>query len=207
MTEIERLLNLPVETLAVLAAGYMAYRIAYTGRDDAHSGVDTLFISLIFALIAKITIRSFTLLGSSIGITMLGILSGIVASALAAVFWKRWGIDAVHWLLNQLGIPFTDRSRQAWDVIRRTHKYRPSQLIVRRKDGTMVMCDRLDRFQMHRPGPCVFGPDGSVALYVTHDCAPEGDWEECEHSDPEMGSLMTVIPAEEIATTHVRFKS
>ena len=44
--DLKDLLELQLHTLAVLAAGYLGYRIASLGRDAAHGPVDVLFQSL-----------------------------------------------------------------------------------------------------------------------------------------------------------------
>ena len=50
MEALENLLQLPYQTLAILIAGYLSYRLAYTGRDTTHRTLDTLAIALVFAL-------------------------------------------------------------------------------------------------------------------------------------------------------------
>ena len=54
MTEgIQALLALPIDTLALLAGGYLAYRLAYIGRDKTHSTIDVLFIVTAFAFVTS----------------------------------------------------------------------------------------------------------------------------------------------------------
>lgn len=63
-TEIQSILDLPVGTIAVLAAGYIGYRIAYQGKDHGHKSVDVLFISMVFAFVARLASIFSTLLGN-----------------------------------------------------------------------------------------------------------------------------------------------
>ena len=53
MEAFENLLQLPYQTLAILVAGYLSYRLAYTGRDTTHRTLDTLAIALVFAFVAQ----------------------------------------------------------------------------------------------------------------------------------------------------------
>ncbi len=39
----------------MLVAGYLGYRLAWTGKDETHRAVDVVFLSLVFGLIARAT--------------------------------------------------------------------------------------------------------------------------------------------------------
>lgn len=84
-----------------------------------------------------------------------------------------------------------------------------SQAHVRRKDGVQFMCEDASDFNDTVTGPFWFGPDGSVALYVTHQRAVDEDnWQKVEGQikDPEWGDLVTILPADQISMIELRCK-
>lgn len=201
-SDLNQLLSLPVETLVVLGAGYMAYRLAYTGRDAHHRSIDTIFLTVVFAAIAKLVLQF------SEATVPLGwaVLSGCMTALSAAAFWRRFG---ARWLLSALRksrISLSDPTITAWDKVRSDDTARPSQLLVLKRDGTQLMCEALAEFANERFGPCIYGTDGSVALFVTHQLnAGDDDWQILNHPAwAEWGTLLTYIPASEIAGISVR---
>ena len=53
LSDVQTLLDLlPVNTITVLASGYLGYRLAYTGKDTKHKATDKVFLSLAFGLVA-----------------------------------------------------------------------------------------------------------------------------------------------------------
>lgn len=203
MTDAQILLNLPPDTLTVLVLGYLGYRLAYTGKDASHSAVDVVFLSLVFTLAAKVGLALADLAHPGIGIA-----AAPVAVLAAAVLWRKWGELAVFKILRRLQVSHSDRHQTAWETIMLRSGAMPSQLIVRKKDGTSLMSERLADFAGELFGPCIFGSDGSIALYVTHFKALAGDWEQTgAAAAPDWGRLITYIAAAEIGEIEVRMAS
>lgn len=201
MTDAQILLALPPDTLTILVLGYLGYRIAYTGKDASHSTVDVVFLSLAFALVAK----GGLLLGD-LARPGIGIAAALVAALAVAALWRKWGEATAIRLLRWTAISNSDRSRTAWERIRTDASLRPSQLIVRRRDGRLLMCERLADFGTEPLGPCIYGSDGSIAIFVTHESGPgDADWVETPNTaDGHWGRLITVIPAAEVAAIYLR---
>ncbi|MBW6506176.1 MAG: hypothetical protein K0B00_05415 [Rhodobacteraceae bacterium] len=201
MTDAQILLNLPLETLVVLVCGYLGYRIAYTGKDASHSAVDVVFMSLAFSLVAKggLVLGNLTAAG-------LGFPAAVMCALLAASLWRSSGERLTRQALRWANISNSDRTQTAWERISTDASLRPSQLIVRRRDGRLLMCERLADFEKEPLGPCIYGSDGSVALFVTHERGPEdADWVETpDPADDRWGRLIACIPAAEIAAIYLR---
>lgn len=204
MNDVASLLQLPTDTIVVLAAGFLGYRIASVGLDRGHGSADVIFGSLVFAVVARITAMAVATAGGSVWAATA---SSIVITCLAAMLWRRWGSTWAYRLLRAAGVSTSDRHQTAWDPLRVNPALRPSQIIVRRKDGTQLMCDRLDRFAALPTRSCLFGADGSVALYVTDARGAEDeDWVSQDVEGPDdWGNLMTYVPASEVAQLMVRY--
>lgn len=202
MNDVVSLLSLPTDTLAAISVGYMAYRIGFTGKDATHSGIDVVFMTLVFALVFRLA----SVFAAGLGAIPSNI-AGLAVALGAAMLWRRWGERAVFRGLRMARISVSDRSQSAWDRLRVDPALIPSQIVVRRKDGTWLMCDRIDRFNDHATGACIFGADGSVAFYATDAMSPgDDDWVATDVSGPEdWGDLMTYIPAAEIAQISLRY--
>lgn len=206
MTDIQSLLELPYETLALLASGYLAYRIAYVGKDAAHSPVDVVFLTVVFAFVAKQTTVWVDLSVWSTHQTpggFLASLAGMVSALIAAAVWRRFLQEFVYSALRRAKVSGHDGQPNVWrSMMTRTLKP-PVRLVVVLKSGSSLMCNQLAVFTDAPMGPCLFGQDGSVAMYVTHSHKPaEQDWEEHEAFDParpDWGYEMSFIPAAEIA--------
>lgn len=201
MSEIERLLNLPLPILAALAAGYIGYRVAYVGRDGPHDPVDTVFLSLVFAAVAQgvMVVAPF--------VPLLGAPLAIGCTLLVAMVWRKWGSRWGHRLMRHLGVSISDRFRTAWDPLRVEPALRPTQVTVHLRDGDVLMCNRLSAYADRPTGACRFGADGSVALYVT-DRFPKGaaTWEPCTpEGEDDWGCLISYVPASEITRLDIRY--
>ncbi len=201
MDDLNALLNLPIETLAVLGLGYMAYRVAYIGQDGAHRAVDITFLSLAFGLFAKLTmllVQAWVPLSVSVLVAML------VTLALAA-FWRAIGISLWQKILRFFNISYSDGKVSAWDTMRVATKLWPTQLVVRTSDGPDLMCDHLSKFSDAPHGPCLYGQDGSVSLYVTHIRSEETNgWLEANWTETELGQQLTYVPRSNVTFIEIR---
>lgn len=214
MDQIKSILDLPTETLTILAAGYIGYKIAFTGLNKHHKPTDVVFISLAFGLVAQLGFLMVQAIfeargwqGSEYAAPPFAALLAVIASSL----WRRWGSERFRKLLRDGNISFSDGTQTAWDAIRASTTARPQQLIVRKTDGSQLMCHYLWQFENKPFGPCGFGEDGSVSMYVT--CARSSaseEWVDTNYDDPEFeefGTALTYIPANQIAEIEVRLKS
>ncbi len=202
MNDVQSLLALPLETIAILGSGYIGYRIAYTGLDSHHRAVDITFLSLAFGLVSKIAIG---LMAGYFNHDYVTVLVALFCTILAAGFWRRWGVLAFSKLLRVTNVSFSDGSLTAWDQMRTSTTDRPTQIIVRKTDGSAVMCDYLKTYEHLPHGPCCYGQDGSVSLYITHFRAPDGDkWDKADVKDEFYGVALTYIPASQITEIELR---
>ena len=201
MSELERLLNLPLPTLAALAAGYMGYRIAFVGRDGPHGPADVVFLSFAFAAVAQ-------------GVMFLapvapwaGAPLAVAATLIAAVLWRVIGDRATLAMMRRFRISGHDRGRTAWESMLMRDLKAPNRVVVTLKSGRQLMCADTNAFYDAPLGPCLFGPDGSVGIYVT-DARPDpnSEWIVLTPHDlenPKWGWEMTMIPADTIERVKV----
>lgn len=204
MNDVLSLLDLPTTTLIALAGGYIGYRLWATGKDVTHTGMDVAFGSLVFAMVCRLAAETAAAQGVAL---IFQAATGVLVTALTAMMWRKWGEKYLFKALRRLRVSISDRHRTAWDPLRVDPDLHPTQIIVRRKDGTQLMCERMSRFDRVPTGACCFGADGSVMLYVTDVLEPGADdWEAMEPVGPDdWGNLMTYVPASEIAQLMVRY--
>lgn len=209
--QIVGIINQPIDVLVVLAAGYIGYKVAYTGKNKQHKPVDVIFISLAFGLFAQIFYGISNVALSqlvNVGVRQLSAAITILAALLVASFWRRYLEGWVRTLLRATDVSFSDGYLTALDTINASTKFRPTQLVVWRTDGSQVMCDYLHPFENKPFGPCIIGEDGSVALYVNNiKYDKRDDWREVDPCDEHFGCAITYVPASQIANIQVRYLS
>lgn len=210
MEQVKLLLDLPFDVLAMLAAGYLSYRLAYIGRDVHHSPIDVTFISLIFAALTKLyailIAQALDAAERPLQAELNFLIAAVIAIASAAV-WRRWGQRWTFDALRASKISDHDGQPDVWHSMLARQLKGPTRLVVCLKNGTDLMCEQLARFNEAPMGPCLFGSDGSIAMYVT-DVRKAGaeEWEEVAPYDPDFaiwGYEMSFIPASEIARIDV----
>jgi len=201
MDGVVNLIELPLPTLVVLGMGYVGYRVAYSGHDGPHGPADILFLSLVFAAVTKACLVVF-------GEGAVGLIVSIMASLGAAVVWRMFGAPWSYASFRWAGISDHDRGRSVWESMLMRRLKPPTRLVIWLKDGGRLMCSDLEPFYGAPMGPCMFGPDGSVGLYITDVWeAGDSEWTELSPFDPEKpnwGYNMTIVPASEIARVQVR---
>jgi hypothetical protein len=200
------LLDLPPDTLVAVAAGYLAYRVAYTGKDRSHQTIDVIFATSAFAAVA----RSVMVLAGDIpeyGLQSVAVyLLALIIALFAASAWRSWGEEAVFNVLRWTGVSSSDRHSSAIESVVSRRSANPSQLVVRKKDGSTLMCERLADFSRAAFGPCLLAPDGSVALYVTHfKASPASPWDDVPEASKDWGPALTFVPASEVAELELRY--
>ena len=202
MGEIESLINLPLETLVILAAGYAGYKIAYTGKMKSHTSIDAILITLTFGLVAKLVM----VVGES-HITDLSALT--IAAFLGAITvascWRKWGEGILYECLRTSGVSVSDSTVTAWDTIQASTTNRPNRLVIRKKDGSQIASDNLWQFKKLPHGPCLYREDGSVSLYVTaYRKSAEDDWQDNNPLDDVYGATLTYVPASQTDEIEIR---
>ncbi|MCC5965531.1 MAG: hypothetical protein JJU24_05280 [Natronohydrobacter sp.] len=200
--DIENLLNLPFDTLFVLAVGYMGYRAAYIGRGAGKNAVETVFLSAVFAMLARAA--TLALATTDLDVWAVYPLAALVVLGVA-LLWRRWLQEWMFRALRRIGITDHDGFTSVWESMLARPLSPVSQLVVRLKSGKCLMCDQVGRFNASPLGPCLLGEDGSVALYVTHVMTDEDEgWVEMEPVDDEWGQAMTFIRADQISEVEIR---
>lgn len=208
MEQVKSFLDLPISTLSILAVGYVGYRLAYVGRDKPHKSADTVFLALVWAAIARAVSVAVFAQNPDVGpFTAYGIAA---ATALVlALVWRWGGQEAMFQLLRWLDLIDHDGQISAWDSLLARSKEKYSRLVVKRKDGSAVLCDALDDFCELPMGPCLLGADGSIGLYVTDIMHVDSDeWTPKQPVDtehPGFAYTMTFIPAHEISSVEITF--
>ena len=111
--------------------------------------------------------------------------------------------------LGGANISWTDDIPTAWlSITALRTDVRPSQLAIDLDCGRTLVCDDTRRFKDAPYGPCVFGLDGSVALYVTAEMRPDGTWiEKDDVEDQYDGPRLTYVPASSVKRVELRLWS
>lgn len=205
MSDIPALLDLPVETLIVLAGGYLGYRLAYTGKDKKHKSADIVFLTLVFGLVTKVIFEQLSTFECPL---WMNAVAAIFFALLLSAFWRRWGQRSVFKFCRKLKISTHDNHQSAMDSILADDALKVSQIVVHRQDGVTVMCNDVSAFEDARTGPFYIGADGSVAIYVTNQRMENECWEDTtdDISGPGGDRLITIIPASQIKFTQIRNK-
>ncbi|MEQ8747343.1 hypothetical protein [Pyruvatibacter sp.] len=214
ISDLQSVFDLPLSTLVVLGAGFAAYRVAFTGKKKGHGAIDVFFITVVFAAIAKF---AFEVASNMVPSPTPDVMSGyaalagsaaaVVVALGAAAIWRKWGEDRFKALLRAGNVSYSDGNHSAWDQVRVSMSARPTQLIVRKTSGKQLMCDDLKTWEYFPFGPCIYGEDGSIALYVTNVRQDATlDWFDIEPLDEGAGVAMTYIPADQISEIEVRYQ-
>lgn len=200
MNEVQLLLDLPIDTFAGLASGYLGYRLAYVGKDQKHHTVDVVFISAVFALLARVVSD----LASPFAGVYPALIFGILAAAIGAALWRKWLSNWLYRVLRRVNVSQSDGHDDAFTSMRLRAGFAPSTLVVITTNGTALMCRDLRPFAAYRDGPCILGEDGSVAMYVTDRYLPDAtEWEEMDVYTTGRGAQITYVPASQIAQIRV----
>lgn len=196
----KNLLNLPWQIQLSLGSGYLAYLIAYAGIRQHHTATDAIFRTVAFGLAATAVLLWAPLEHGLLEIAAL-------ASALATgALWRWKGMAMTKTALGVANVTWSDDIPSAWlSITAMRTDVRPSQIAVDLDNGRTLVCDDTRRFAKAPYGPCVFGLDGSVALYVTAEMRPDNTWlEKLDVEHPFDGPRLTYIPASAIKRVEMR---
>lgn len=194
------LLTLPFAIQIALGTGYLAYLIAYAGIRQHHTATDAVFRSIAFGLAASWIIY---FAPSQWWSTVIAIASPL----LLAVLWRWRGMAWSKGLLRKYEVNWTDDIPTAWlSIVAEDTQSRPSQIAIDLDNGRTLVCEDTRRFVDAPHGPCKFGLDGSLAIYVTAEMRANGEWfEHANIRDPIDGDRMTFVPATAIRRVEIRF--
>lgn len=195
------ILKLPFAIQVALGSGFMAYMIAYAGIRQHHGATDGAFRSIAFGLIAT------AVLTWAPAYRIWTPIAAVVATLLAGVLW-RWKLMAIiQSLLRTTSISWSDDIPTAWlSVTALRTDLRLSQIAVDLENGRVLTCDDTRPFGDSPFGPCTLGLDGSVAMYVTAERRPDGEWiDSADVFDPVDGARLTYLPASSIKRVELRY--
>jgi hypothetical protein len=197
----EKLWNLPWEIQLAVGSGYAAYMLAYLGIRDHHKAVDVTFRTIAFGLCAT---AALALVPSSWG--WWRVAAAVFAALAGGILWRFWLSDGVHWLARRSNLSWSDDTPSAWSrITQHNRRIFYSQLAIQLDDDGWLFCEDTRPFDNAPFGPCVLGPNGDVALYVTHKCEPGGEIAAVEGiRDPHHGDEITYVPASRVRTFRVR---
>lgn len=208
---IESLHQLPWEIQITLASGYLGYVLGYAGIRDRHNKTDMVMTILIFGLIgytAYLVVISlgFTAL-SGIARNIAGGVAALVASSAAGALWHYGLRKKMLKGLRENDILRDDGAPNVWRSILELDEAEPTQMFVKLKTGETLCCDELHRFAEQPYGPCLWGADQSIALYVTR-IIEDGETieKEADIFHPTLGSLLTIVQASEISGITLRLR-
>jgi hypothetical protein len=196
-------LNLSVGIQTAIVGGYLAYVIAYMGLRDRHRPIDVAFISLVFSLIATAVLWLLSSYGPVISIP-----SALVATIIAGLIWRRFLHPFLFLILRHFDVTWSNDDPSALATILDDRRSYITQIAVLLEDGTWLRCDDVQQFRGAPFWPCLIGPNGDVALYLTHEEPKDGEAKLLATvRDAIYGDRLTYIPAARIKQITMRRKS
>lgn len=194
------LIELPFAIQVSLGSGYLAYLIAYGGIRQHHTTTDAVFRTLAFGIAATAT------LSLPISPPFLLTFSAFLAPLFIGGCWRKFGMKWSRSLLRHSDVTWSDDLPSAWiSLTAEGTAYPHSQISVDLQDGRMLHCNNTRHFADAPYGPCLYGLDGSIALYVTEEIRP--DQTTFTHNDvfaPDDGWRITFIPASNVKRVDIR---
>lgn len=199
----EKLLTLPFEIQLALGAGYAAYVVAYVGIRHHHTASDKVFRAIAFGLVATAILKG---LPTTLGWWRYGL--AIAAALLGGITWRLALADWSRAAFRASNLSWADDAPSAWATITSHNRRAPiSQISVELDDGTWLFCFDTTPFKQSPFPVAVLGPEGDLALYVTHErVGIDGPVVELDDViDPMHGDRLTHISANRIRRVSFRF--
>jgi hypothetical protein len=205
----EKLLNLPLYIQISLGSGYLAYLVAYSGIRQHHTPSEVAFRSIAFGMAATAI-----MLWAPEAPDFLSAwkhpfwrpATAVMSTVAIGAFWRWRGMRWSRLTLRKLNVSWTDDIPTAWLSITATETdARPTQIAVDLDNGRTLLCENTREFLGAPFSPCVYGLDGSIAMYVTAEKRPDGEW--IDHKDVRHsldGDRLTYIPASAIKRVELR---
>jgi hypothetical protein len=198
----DMLLNLPWQIQVSLGSGYAAYLLSYRGIRFGHRTIDTTFITLAFGLVATGTMAFMRNQNPIVAGA-----AAFIATCVLALFWRRFFRDMLGALLRKLNITWANDDPSALATLSGNSRHPISQIAVELDDGTWMRCDHADKYKDTPFGPLTLGPEGDIALYLTHEEKLGQEPKELQTvRHPDWGDLITYIPAARIRQITFRHK-
>lgn len=183
-----------------LASGYAAYIMCYRGVRAHHTTHDTIFLTVVFSLVASAALwiaRSLSPLAAGA--------SAFALTVVAGLLWRRRGMQFLTALLRGRNTTWSDDTPSAWARLQENREHPLSQISVLLKDGTWLHCNQTATFNDAPYAPCILGTNGDVLMYLTSVKPKEGDErQQTTTLDPNFGARLTYVPSAEIARVNVR---
>lgn len=196
--------NLPWATLVTFACGYIGYFISHVGLRDHHKQIDVAFGTLVFGFVAAF---GYTLLRKHEFGLQLSSLFAVLVACSSGAFWRLVGRRLFYKALHVGNVSHADDVPTAWLSLFGVTNVKATQLSVRLKDGTILLCEDLHKFSQKPNGPFAFGASGDILMYVTDIKNTDGKWETEDDVDYDgWGAAITYIPVSEIARVRFRRK-
>lgn len=200
--------ELPWYMLITLASGYMGYYIANTGLRSHHKQIDITFLTLVYGLIGLLGYKVGFFLGNFIG-EAVGYISGTLLAILfttrVAICWRKAWKNKFKKYFADNNIFYADDLPSAWQALFDVKGYGATQLNVHLKNGEILHCSNMDKFKDEPNGAIYMGENGDLTMYVTHICE-NGTFIDKDPSHKDWGTLVTYVPASEIAKVTIRRK-
>lgn len=211
MTDNFNLFSLPFQIILSLGIGFVGYAVCFPAERRRHRDSEITLLTFLFAAFSN-SIYQFSLkiLGpsDSTAFIILAPLLSLLSTVAIALIWRRFIKQAWTDVVRKMKISNADEIPGAWEKIISDPRYTISQISVRLKSGKILFCSNAVQFDTAPFGPCYFGYDGSVALYVTHSKASnKNNFSIVEEiRDPEFGDRITFIPSDEISEIDLTWK-
>jgi hypothetical protein len=199
------ILALSWKVQVAIASGYAAYIVSYRGIRSHHSAQDTLFLSLVFSLVATGTLWLCRDLPPPLAGTW-----ALITSLAAGLFWRRHGMQLLTETLRGPNTTWADDTPSAWVRLQENREFPVSQISVLLKDGTWLNCDETSKFNDAPYGPCVLGTNGDILIYLTSTTPKVVGTEAVKDKvlktvlHEQYGARLTYVPSGEIARVNIR---
>lgn len=177
--------------------------LAYRGIRAHHGPFDTFFSIILFSLLT-----TFVFSISKVNSIVINGGFSIAISLLLAIFWRVIARDLLSKICRKIGLSWADDDPSALVTLTANSRYAVTQVAVHLQDGTILRCDDTSKFNNAPFGPILIGPNGDVALYLTHRDPADGSASVAQQYvvDPNYGFRITYVPASQIKILDLRHR-
>jgi hypothetical protein len=200
------------DLIAIIASGYLGFKISQLGDQKKHSAEDVLLQSFIFGILATVSAR--LLLVDNEGFILIRdrplpsspnavLIFSIGISSVAGVLWRGIGQPFTSFIMRSIGVYQGDNHST---VLRSISNSRATwyYVTVHRKDGTILTSD-ISATAKYIPLRGVTINDDGMCLYVTSVARPNGTSETFQVTEAELSTL-TYVPFSEIQQVDVTWR-
>ncbi|MDX9862135.1 MAG: hypothetical protein RBS99_14580 [Rhodospirillales bacterium] len=198
------LVQLPFEIQAVLAAGYLAYRLATAGLDRSHRATDVIFQVFVYGTISYLVHNA----GKEAALPLpVSVTAGIGSALLAAALWRALGKQAVVWVLRKMKVTRENFAPSTLDSIIDA-RLKWTYLSVDLVDDRRLECN-ITALPKGLPFQAAdVDTEGNIALYVTRLVRANGEIEDFDGERPvdQYGRAhITYVPKSSIRSVRISF--